>query len=222
MAYTDLSGTLKLMLNIEKTKNLLNRTFKYLFTEKYYLNNRTGRIANFPIKKNDIVLEIGSGSNPILRADVLLDKYVAKSEIHRSSGKIVKIDERPFIIGDAKDLPFIKNAFDFVVARHLLEHLSKPRKFVSELNRVSRGGYIETPSPFTGLIHGGYQNINSTIPEKIVNKLHHGKGTKGHKWFVLANGSEIIMTAKSKNIYGIYVLLGYFVKHNPHCISWLK
>lgn len=173
-----------------------------------------GKIKSLPLSKNDLVLGVGSGSNPIMRADILVDRYVMTTEEHRSKGTTVKIDDRPFIVGDAEDLPFVDDAFDFVIARHVLEHLNRPYKFVSELKRVSKGGYIETPSPFTELIHGGYQSIDQTIPRGIMAKLHHGPGTKGHKWFIVADKSGIFIAAKSKELYASYLFLGFFVKHN--------
>ena len=39
-------------------------------------------------------------------------------------------------------------SFDFVIASHVLEHSSDPELFLSELQRVARAGYIETPDAF--------------------------------------------------------------------------
>ena len=46
--------------------------------------------------------------------------------------------EAKFYLGDAESLPFEDNSYDFVVARHLLEHLSNYEKALKELYRVSR------------------------------------------------------------------------------------
>jgi SAM-dependent methyltransferase len=43
-------------------------------------------------------------------------------------------------------MPFKDKAFDFVVAFHVLEHIADPAAFLSELQRVARAGYIETPN----------------------------------------------------------------------------
>lgn len=168
----------------------------------------------FLLKRKDLVLEIGSGADPLLRSDVLLDKYPLISTLHRTSLRPVEIDERPFIIGDAQSLPFVDDAFDFVVARHVIEHLNSPAQFIKEIKRVGKAGYITTPSPFTELVHGGYQNIDKSIPADIAAALHHGRGTPGHKWFVLGNNGKIYMTAKTKNLYNLYLLLGSFIKKN--------
>ena len=169
-------------------------------------------LKSLQIKKDDLVLEIGSGSNPIIRSDILLDKYPIVSKEHRTSLTIADIDERPFIVGDAQELPFVDKSFDLVICRHVLEHLPNPQRFILEIKRVSKAIFIATPSPFTELVHGGYQSIGKVHLEKGLQSLHHGKGTLGHQWFVLATENKIYMLAKSSELYPIYLLFGYFVK----------
>jgi SAM-dependent methyltransferase len=43
-------------------------------------------------------------------------------------------------------MPFKDKAFDFVIAFHVLEHIPDPAALLLELQRVSKAGYIETPS----------------------------------------------------------------------------
>ncbi|UCC38792.1 MAG: methyltransferase domain-containing protein [Candidatus Aminicenantes bacterium] len=164
------------------------------------------------IKKNHLVLEIGSGANPLLRSDVCMDKYPFVTKKHRTSLLHINVDERPFIVGDAQSLPFLNNSFDFIIARHVLEHLVHPDKFIAEIKRVGKAGYIASPSPFIEILHGGFQHCAENIPEDIISELHHGTGTPGHKWFIAGKKNTIFMAAKSKNIYSIYLLLGYFIK----------
>jgi len=50
--------------------------------------------------------------------------------------------------GDAQDLPFEDNSFDYVVSQETVEHLSDPKKHVQEMHRVLKPGgtcYISTP-----------------------------------------------------------------------------
>ncbi len=169
-------------------------------------------LRSLQIRRSDLVLEIGSGSNPFLRSDVLLDKYPIISKEHRSNLKVAEIHKRPFVLGDAEELPFLNNSFDFIIARHVLEHLNNPRKFIGELKRISKGAFIATPSPFTELVHGGYRKSDEIRKDNQLNCLHHGIGTEGHKWFVLAAENKIYMLAKEVEFYPIYLLFGYFVK----------
>ena len=45
-----------------------------------------------------------------------------------------------------KVLPFEDKEFDFVITSHVLEHVEDLNFFISELERVSKGGYIELPT----------------------------------------------------------------------------
>jgi len=125
---------------------------------------------HLPIPKDALVLEIGSGHRPHQRADVLLDRYL--EDIERG-GKLV-ID-RPLVQADAEHLPFKSGAFDYVICRHVLEHLEDPELFFQEISRVAKAGYIETPS-------------------LIWERLHPKRSY--HRWYVLEVGGELIMMRK--------------------------
>src|SRR5690242_1222787 len=94
------------------------------------------------IGENDLVLEIGSGDRPNPRSDVLCDRYI---EDNTERGGNLQID-RPLVCGDGHYLPFQDQAFDYVIASHIIEHMDDPVKFCQELMRVSKRGYIESPT----------------------------------------------------------------------------
>ncbi|MDD3883606.1 MAG: methyltransferase domain-containing protein [Gallionella sp.] len=87
------------------------------------------------------MLEVGSGGNPYFRANVLLDAYEETRERHWAP----LIHDRPTVLGFVEQLPFRDKAFDFVIASHVLEHSPDPARFLAELQRVARAGYIEVP-----------------------------------------------------------------------------
>jgi SAM-dependent methyltransferase len=64
----------------------------------------------------------------------------------RYHSKLIK--DRPLVYARVEDMPFKDNAFDFVIASHVLEHVSDPEKFLLEMMRVGKAGYIETPDAF--------------------------------------------------------------------------
>ena len=99
------------------------------------------RRINIKIPPNALVLEVGSGGNPYPRANVLLDAYEETRERHW----IPLIHDRPTVLSFGENLPFKDKSFDYVIAAHVLEHTPYPEKFLAELQRVARGGYIETP-----------------------------------------------------------------------------
>jgi SAM-dependent methyltransferase len=104
-----------------------------------------------------LTLEIGSGAFPSWQADVLCDRHVSDTS-HRSSRALL-VDHRPMVVCDAARLPFQDKAFDFVVARHVLEHVSDPEIVLREMGRVARNGYIECPSPLAESLLGWPKHV---------------------------------------------------------------
>lgn len=119
------------------------------------------------INRNDLVLEIGSGDRPFPRSDILCDRFLASTN-HRLAQSHIVID-RPFVVADAEALPFRDKSVDYVIASHLLEHLDHPDKFLAEIERVGKRGYLAFPAPlaerlFANKSHRWYCNL---IAKKI-------------------------------------------------------
>jgi len=102
------------------------------------------RRLHCPVGPEALVLEVGSGGNPLPRANVLVDAYVSTRERHWAPLRT----DRPTVLAVGENLPFKDKTFDFVIACHVLEHSSDPDQFLSELQRVGKAGYIETPDAF--------------------------------------------------------------------------
>jgi SAM-dependent methyltransferase/uncharacterized protein YbaR (Trm112 family) len=102
------------------------------------------RRLHCPVPRNALVLEVGSGGSPYARSNVLLDAYEVTRERHWTP----LVADRPTVLGFVENLPFRDGAFDFVIASHVLEHSPDPERFIAELQRVARAGYIETPDAF--------------------------------------------------------------------------
>lgn len=102
------------------------------------------RRLHCPVGERDLVLEVGSGGNPYLRSNVLLDAYEETRERHWAP----LVSDRPTVLGFVECLPFRNKAFDFVIASHVLEHSPDPERFLNELQRVAKAGYIEVPDAF--------------------------------------------------------------------------
>lgn len=99
------------------------------------------RRLHVPVPKDALVLEVGAGGNPYPRANVMLDAM--ESTIERNEQTLIK--DRPLVLGLCEELPFKDKSFDFIIASHVLEHTADPEKFLNELIRVGKAGYIETP-----------------------------------------------------------------------------
>lgn len=132
------------------------------------------------IKPDDLVLEVGSGDKPFPRSDVLLDKLPEDSS-EREAGRGL-VTDRPFVIGDVETLPFADKSFDYIIASHVLEHANNPAKFLDELARVGKRGYVETPLP---------------LRERVFDFPF-------HRWYVYQEGKKLVLvkkTPKSKNFF---------------------
>ena len=102
------------------------------------------RRLHCPVPTAALVLEVGSGGNPYARANVLLDAYEDTRQRHWAP----LIVDRPAVLGFVEHLPFRDKAFDFVIASHVLEHSAHPERFLGELQRVAKAGYVEVPDAF--------------------------------------------------------------------------
>ena len=100
-----------------------------------------------------MLLDVGSGSHPHPRAEVTCDLYF---NAEFEGGAIRAREHKNFVICDAHYLPFKDNSFEESNCTHVLEHLEDPQLGFSELQRVSRTGYIETPSLIYENILFGY------------------------------------------------------------------
>ena len=117
------------------------------------------RRLHCPVRPTDLVLEVGSGGSPYFRANVLCDAY----EVTQERFFVPLISDRPTLVAFAENLPFKDNAFDFVIASHVLEHSSEPEKFIAELLRVAKAGYIEVPDAFMErLTHYSFHRLEIT------------------------------------------------------------
>ena len=82
------------------------------------------------------ILDIGCGYNANKFATIICDvQDLSKYYIDK---KFIRLIE--------KKLPFKDNEFDFVIASHVMEHVEDIEFFITELERVSKKGYIELPT----------------------------------------------------------------------------
>ena len=125
-------------LRITNRESLSMKCFRVLGFNRLYWSFRR---LHVPVNSNALVLEVGAGGNPYPRANVMLDAL--EETVERNEQSLVK--DRPLVLGLVEELPFKDKVFDFVIASHVLEHTDNPEKFLQELMRVGKAGYIETP-----------------------------------------------------------------------------
>jgi len=136
------------------------------------------------IGKNEKVLEVGGGSNPHPRANIVTDKFI-DSNYHRDND-IRLYPHQKFMAADGNKLPFKDKEFDYVFCNHVLEHVDDPIQFVSELSRVAKRGYLETPS--------------------LIGEHLHPK--ESHRWVLLEIDNKVVMYEKEKIDFQLSLDLG--------------
>jgi len=83
----------------------------------------------------------------------------------------IKMD---LVHGDAQQLPFEDNSFDYVVSQETVEHLSDPKKHIQEMRRVVRpGGSVYISTPWRGLINKtdpvmSKEHVQEWTPEEFI------------------------------------------------------
>jgi ubiquinone/menaquinone biosynthesis C-methylase UbiE len=129
-----------------------------------------------------LVLDVGSGHNPHPRANVIADKFI-DTNYHRADNIKVLKNQR-FVEADGQSLPFSDNEFDYVICCHVVEHVDDPARFLTELSRVGKQGYLEAPS-----LLGEY-----LIPKE------------SHQWVILDIDNRLIFVNKKR--------LGFATSHD--------
>lgn len=114
------------------------------------------------INRKSNVLEIGPGGSPHPRSNVLLERrFLDEQEAWAQRGYANKPrTKREIVYYDGGSFPFSDKEFDYVICSHVLEHIPaiELHHFISELQRVARGGFIEFPTVFYELIN--YQDVH--------------------------------------------------------------
>jgi ubiquinone/menaquinone biosynthesis C-methylase UbiE len=79
-----------------------------------------------------------------------IDIYSPKVEIANKKAKECKMPNCTFSHGNAEDLDFPPESFDFIVCSEVVEHLHKPKKALRDMHKIlKKGGYLilTTPNP---------------------------------------------------------------------------
>jgi SAM-dependent methyltransferase len=122
----------------------------------------------FDFQAGEQVLDIGGGHDPFPDATILSDRYLERTR-HRMEDLVR--DSRPFIILDVEDLPLKDKSIGFIYCSHVLEHVDDPLKACSELMRVGRRGYIETPTYAQDGLFAWAKDMHKWHVVSISNKL---------------------------------------------------
>jgi hypothetical protein len=145
-------------------------------------------ITKFKIRKTDRVLDIGGAmkQHAEIKIDTLVDIIRPEDAPYTSS----KLSAKNFVKLDVtrEKLPFADKSFDYCLCTHTLEDLYNPFLLIDEMSRVSKRGYVSTPSMGADMVFSDFD---------ITNWLSGGvrvPGNSHHKWFFVKTpkGMKII------------------------------
>ncbi|HKR02223.1 MAG TPA: methyltransferase domain-containing protein [Pyrinomonadaceae bacterium] len=135
---------------------------------------------DFPRRHNippdAVVLDVGCGNWPNMRANILADKFLVDDS---ERGQPLALDHRPLIVCDALYLPFKDKSVDYVICSHLAEHVEDPEALFRELSRVAGAGYVECPGRIWEMLHGW----------------------EYHRWYVTTQGGEMLFEEKPRPLH---------------------
>jgi SAM-dependent methyltransferase len=114
------------------------------------------------IKETDRVLEVGPGGTPHPRSDVLLEyRFDSEVEAEGQRGYAPPLkSSKPVIHYTGTTFPFKDQEFDYVICSHVIEHVADVTRFVRELNRVAKAGYLEYPTIYYDYVYNFPEHIS--------------------------------------------------------------
>lgn len=128
----------------------------------------------YEVPEDTIIADIGFGHDPIVGGTYYIDRDLGASP-DRAGRTAAPVPKERFIQADvSQGIPLPDKSCDLVIASHIVEHLEDPGGFCTELSRIGKAGYIETPG---------------IIQELIDNKAV-------HKWYVTKIGNTLYFIRK--------------------------
>lgn len=150
------------------------------------------------LRKNDVVIDIGGGRYPWFRSNYVLDKRTIDQKVGETAfggktGEKEYFSRQTWIQRDFYELPwpFEDKFFDFSLCMGTLEDLRDPIVICKEIQRISKSGYISTPTRAAESYVGVSEHPKS-------NKLY---GYFHHRWFVEIIDSKLVFKMKTPLLY---------------------
>jgi hypothetical protein len=147
------------------------------------------RVVHFNgiIPSDALVVDIGGGANPYPRADYVIDglDFDARGALRKGGAVEERVTKERWVkldLCDRTPWPFPDKYFDYATCTHVLEDVRDPIWVCSEIMRIAKAGYIETPSRMVEQARG--------VEHPCYAGYYH------HRWLVSAEGNALFFRLK--------------------------
>ena len=139
-----------------------------------------------------VVVDVGAWGRPFRRADWVIDRmpYATRGLYGHDGDGDERFTESTWIQRDMcarEPFPFADKSVDFVICSHTLEDVRDPLWVCSEMIRIGRAGYIETPS---------------RLEEQSYGVQGPWVGWGHHMWIVEMSPGRVVFTMKHHVLHG--------------------
>ena len=159
----------------------------------------------------DVVVDIGGGASPFPRADYVIDglDFEARGKLNtgrsRGAERFTRDTWVQLDLCARQPWPFPDRFFDFATCSHVLEDVRDPIWVCSEMRRIAKAGYIETPSRIVEQSRG--------VEHPLYAGFYH------HRWLVTVNGNQLLFRHKPHSLHSsgraIVAEVGIWRRINP-------
>ncbi|OGM13522.1 hypothetical protein A3A76_03650 [Candidatus Woesebacteria bacterium RIFCSPLOWO2_01_FULL_39_23] len=151
----------------------------------------TDLINKYKIKKSDVVVDIGGSMKQHTKINI--DTLVDLIKPEEAPYSPTRLTAKNFVKCDVTrdNLPFKNKEFDFCLCTHTLEDLNHPFILLEEMSRISKRGYISTPSFGCDIV---FSHINFT---DWLSGARRVPGNAHHKWLFLNDNNTMVVIPKN-------------------------
>jgi ubiquinone/menaquinone biosynthesis C-methylase UbiE len=126
-----------------------------LLEKDRWIRYQARKFGNFGIKEGDKVLDVGCGYNEVFHlATHCIDPKYTKETMEKNP----LMEGKFFWQAGLCSTGWTNMDFDFIYSCHVLEHVGDPDKACTELMRLGKRGYIETPTRLSELLLGDHDH----------------------------------------------------------------